>query len=565
MQARWCVDAGCLAAILLLHSLANLHWIHSDATLRGYDMGPHMLGVANAYAVFADRGLADGLAWVTQLRNASWPATSYLPQVGLAYLFGLSVEALRSANLLFLALLLGAVYAIGLQIRGRVVGLLAAALVPLFPGVYADSRQVGLDFPCAAMVALGVAALLNTRRFSRVGASAALGGVAGLATLVRPHAHFFLAAPVLLTLGLALWRPAAGSRRKVALCAVAALGSAVVLAAPYWVGNLGRILATFTKHQQGLIPDSVGPSAPFYLKAIAVSASPFVLALCGVAAVCLGLAWWRDRGRDEARGGRDLWVIWAWLAGGALVLSGIGVHRLRFLVALLPALALVCAAGLWSLRHRRLRQVALGAALLGACGGWIIGTFDLVGLPWPTLRPPPVREIQRTELSLRAGVPLQDPYIQVIQRLVAQLRQRHGRGQGGGVLIRLVDNPQVDPMVVTWAAGSMVMVALPGARFTERRFPEYSLDPAKEDDAFNVSSVNFPPLGWPVRHCYSLRLRRARAPGPPGDASCRRVFDEDVSHPADADQWIRLSLYHYPRCAVSLCRADGGDPKDPRK
>jgi len=550
-----------LAAIIVVCCAANLTWIFQDATLRGYDMGPHMLGVANAYAVFAEEGFWEGLKWSAQLKNASWPGTSYLPMVGLSYLFGLSVEALRIYNLIFLALMVVAVYFIGSRVRSRQAGLLAAALVPLFPGVTADSRQIGLDFPCGAMVAVCVALLLSTDRFGRPGRCALLGVAAGLATLIRPHAHFFLALPVVLVLGLALARPAASRLRVLAGAGLAMVG-AVAMSAPYWVGNLTQIWGTFFDHQEGKIIDSVGPSFPFYVKAIQVSAGGFLLGVCVVAALAVALDWWRGRGDPDAPRARQMWVVWAWIVGGAAVLSWIDVHRLRFLVAFLPALAVVIAVGVTSLRNRPFRWVAAGAVLLGAATPALFNTVDLAGLPLPGVRPPAVREIPRTELSLRGGVPIQDPYIQVLQRLVKRLAARHEDGEG--VLVRLVVGPRVDPMVMHWAAVPMLMVNLPRLRFTEKRFPEYILDRRPEEGGFNVASVFYPPKPRRITACYSLRLHRATAPGRTRGTGCHRFFDEDISHPLGPPEPLRLSVYRYKECPLALCAADGVDPKDDR-
>lgn len=548
-----------LTAIILLCCVANLFWIHQDATLRGYDMGPHMLGVANSYAVFADKGFKEGLKWTARLKNASWPGTSYLPMVGLSYIFGLSVEALRTYNLIFLALMVLAVYSIGRRVLSREAGLLAAALVPLYPGVAADSRQIGLDFPCGAMVAVCVALLLATERFSRLGRCALLGVAAGLATLIRPHAHFFLALPVVLVLGLALVRPSVPRWRVLAGAALALLG-AMATSAPYWVGNLQQITATFFDHQEGRIIDSVGPSFPFYVQAIQVSAGLFLLCVFVVAALALALCWWRGRKEPDAPRTRQMWVVWAWIIGGAAVLSWIDVHRLRFLVAFLPALAVITGVGLASLRIMPFRRVAAGLVLLGAAVPFLFNTVDLAGLPLPGALPPAVRTIPRTELSLRGGVPIQDPYIQVLQRLVSRLARDHG--DGDGVLMRLVVGQRVDPMVLHWAAIPMLMVNLPQLRFTEKRFPEYILDRRPEGDAFNVASVFYPPKPPRVTACYSLRLHRSPAAKRVRGEGCHRTFDEDISHPLGPPEPLRLTVYRYDQCPLSLCAADGPDPKD---
>ena len=622
LKRRWKV-AAILAAVLLLHGLANGYWISRDQTLRGNDMGPHIQGVAIAHSWIAQEGLVGGVARVSRGKSPIyWPSAGYLIWGTPALIFGHSIDAQRNYNLLFLALMAAALLLMGRRLHSWRAGLLAAALIPLYPGVMGEGRQVGVDFPGAAMVTVCMALLLSIRCFAATKRSVALGVWVGLATLVRPHADFFLAAPMLLALVWGLARPVGVSRKKVVINGLLSLAAVLLVTSVWWFGNLEEIVANFVRHQDGYGFARKGSSFLFYLRALVLSASPFLLGVSGVSLVMVGIHCWHERkvergsgsmksaartamdsdskhncddlpgavpGASRFAGGAvpgasrfaegaaeplvpNLFLLVAWMIGGVGILSQIQVHMLRYLLPLLPALALVTAVGLMSLRHRALRRVAVGAVLLGAGVAWLFDTVDLVGLPLPQVRPLTVQKIDKEEPYVPAGIPLNNLYMGTLDRAARKLRALHGTGEG--VLLRLVldgrpdnDPRHVDDITVRWAAGPILGVALPGMRITEHRFPEYILHRppnGSRDELINFTSIHYPDRPTPIRHCYTMRMFPSTTPAPAGDASCRRVLDlRDAMSPTEERRPLRLTIYHYPQCSLSLCATEGREPRDP--
>ena len=134
--------------------------------------------------------------------------------------------------------------------------------------------------------------------------------------------------------------------------------------------------------------------------------------------------------------------------------------------------------------------------------------------------------------------------------------------------MRLVmDHKDVDELVLRWAAGPILGVALPGLRITEHRFPEYILQRppnGSRDELINFTSINYPDRPTPIRHCYTMRMFTSSRPAPAGDATCRRVLDlRDAMSPLEDPRPLRLTIYHYPKCSLSLCAVDGREPRDP--
>ncbi len=603
--------AAVFAGILLLHCLANAYWISRDTTLRGNDMGPHIQGVGLAHSWFLQEGLGQGVKRITRGKSPIyWPGAGYLVWGAPALVFGRSVEAQRAYNLIFLGLMMASLLFIGRRIHSWRAGLLAAALVPLYPGIFGEGRQVGNNFPEATMVAVCIALLLSTRGFRVIWRTVALAVCVGLATLIRPQANFFLVVPIVLAFGWGMVRHRGMGRLWVAVSGALALVAVLAVSSVWWWGNLGEIYDELTRHQQGVREHdgppggggygfaAEGSSFLFYLRAIVLSASPFLLGILGVALAALGIDAWRKRKSSPTKNSAvappgppgpeaspppsppknsavsavsavappDLLLIAAWLLGGFAVISLIKVHMLRYMIALLPGLALVTALGLMSLRQQRLRRAAVGLVLLGAGVGWLFGTVDIAGFPLPQVRSLVTAKIDKSEPYVPSGPPLNNPYTYTLERVVQVLRARHDTGRG--VLLRLVmDHKDVDELIVRWAAAPILGVNLPELRVTEQRFPEYILNRPRDGtrgELINFTSIPYPDRPAPIRHCYTLRMFTSRTAAPAGNSVCKRVLDiAGALSPLEDPRPIRLTLYHYPKCPLSICELEGKDPRGP--
>ena len=556
---RWQV-AACLGGLLLLHGLATAYWVTTDSTLRGNDMGPHLQGIANSYTAIRQLGLVDGLAWVSHGKGPIfWPSAGYLSWAGLSLLLGHSVEGLRGYNVVFLALIIWAAYAMGRRLHSTRAGLLAAALAPLYPGVYGEARQVGMDLPCAAFTAACMALMLTTERLSHPWRCLALGLMVGLGTLTRPHINFFIALPALALLVWALVKPRQGRRGRVALNAAVTVAAALAVSAVWWLDQLGEIVREFGRHHEGTGFADQGSSFTFYLRALVLSASPLLLALGGIGLVLVALAWWRGRGHGGVRVSGLCWLVVCWFVGGLGVLSVIQVHMLRYLLPLLPAMAVLTAVGLASMQRAALRRVATAVVLLGASVAWLGDTVDLIGWPLPRVRALSLQEVHKGEPYVTAGIPVLNPYIRQLRQVEQTLGRRHPGGEQ--VLVRLVTHPRMDTLALRWAGAPMLKVGLPWIRITDRRFPEYMMD-RRRDELHNMSSVRTP-VHEGIRHCYTLRLFPSPQPPPRSAPGCRLVRQwVPAFNPTEDRRRLWLTLYHYPGCAPSVCAAEGTDPLD---
>lgn len=548
----------CLAALLLFHALFNALWLRQDWTMRGWDMGPHMVGVVNAHNLVREQGLA-GAARVARGQGPyQWPSAAYLPWLLPTPLLGLGADNISLTSSGFLWLLLLLVFALGRRLCSWQSGLLAAALVGCYPLIYGEGRIIGFDLPNGVMVTLCLLLLLRTERLGRPGRGLLLGVGLGVATLIKPNVHFTLAIPVALYFVVALVRPPEQGRRRVVASTLLAAAAAALVSSVWWGGRLGAIAHTFVAHQQGTVRMPFHASSPlaFYLEALLKVMGPALLVALALGSVALLVDCWRRRREPPAKKSpRELWLLAAWIGGGAAVLSLISVHQQRYMLPLLPALALATAAGIRRLPAGAPRLAATALVLAAGAVTWGLGSVNAQLLPGSSPGPG----------QLMLGVkdswapPQTSRLVWVLTRAAETLQRRHPTGEG--VLVRAVFDVDYD-LPMRWSTPSILASVMPRVRLTRNLLGAEATNPIG-DPVLN-SSVPFITSRYSVRHCYSLRAYIAATPHAPRAEGCVRVFDQQVVPPKTSDfPPMRISVYHYPGCSLFLCRAEGFDPRSP--
>ena len=286
---------------------------------------------------------------------AKWPALVHVLYGLLGATVDHGLRALRLYDMLFMAVLLVGMFWLGQLCHSRAAGLLAAVCCALAPNLIGASRQYGLDFPCAAMVTISMAALLATRRFSTWRASAAFGLLGGVAMLTKGQSLLFLAPPALGVLGLALWR---GERRALWGFGLAvALGLAV--SAAWWAPRLEQLLEIFLSHFHASELAREGDQTVWGGLRMYVLGLPWLVSPPLTAGLLLfGLPALSRRWRLHL-------PLALWLLVPLALHVVLEVRNYRYLLPLVPAVALVAAVGVMSVKATSTRRVAT-AALAGA-------------------------------------------------------------------------------------------------------------------------------------------------------------------------------------------------------
>ena len=551
-----------LAGILLAHVACNTLWVRADQTMRGFDEPLHVTAACHAINLV----LADGVAGAGQAargrRAGQWPSAGYVPWVLPALVVGHDLPALRLFNSGYLALLLLALLFLGRRLHSDRAGVLAAALVTLYPAIFGASRHFNQDLPYVAVVAVCMALLLATERYARSGHALALGAAVGFSVLVRPHAAVILAAPGVLWTIWSVARPRAGCPRwrvllNVALCGAVAAGVSAI----WWAGRLDHIQEIYASHQQGTNMFSwmhKQSSLAYYLKGLPLAISaPLSLAFAGG---CVGLALGLARAARGARRPRpEMLLIWIWLVLGLAAMASFRVHLNRYQYPLLPAVALLSACGLCSLPHRWLRRGAVAAALLaGVCGWLLCSSSHLRPGSRLVLDCDPNSSCDFGEPFESSGPPAEETLYTAGLKVARHLRQAHSGGRG--VLVSISRELRVAMMLKP-----ALMTTLPLLQLSHRELQAYGQNqPGEECEPMHqtLGGFSFPLPNKPFNHCYTLVDTFKADRGPP-DAPPRSVPGATRVMEASTrwrDGVARFVLWRHQRCPVragTFFRADG--------
>jgi len=363
--SRW-LGRAFLVFLFAAHAAGLVHWLHRNTLPNGYQNEIyHLDNALELWVAWQER------AWVLLhhlLFEQYWPPLHYV--VAFPFLaVDLSRDSFVYANLVFLALLFFSVYRLGTLLHGRTTGLIAATLVGFFPSIFGNLRHFEPNVPLTAMVAFSILVLMDTQRFARTRQSILFGLCAGLTMLVdRLSGIFFLAMPALhmMLSGLAQRSGARSARRRTVWTNVGlAVVAGLVVCGYYYVNFFqyhrqevlsqvaaGEILDTGERSE---IRDPFAPtSLLFYPLTLLDGQAGFALGLLTAMGLILVLL----------RGERRQYLFWTWMLAPLIVFTFIQKKQIYYTIPLLPAFAILGAAGWMSLRSRLLRTVVVVLALV---------------------------------------------------------------------------------------------------------------------------------------------------------------------------------------------------------
>lgn len=426
-----------LAALLLFHIVNNWIWLSTNLVIVGWDRPRHLIESLRYNDLLKNLSYPSFFEAFTL--SGYYPPLFHLLIVAFYKLFGLSADVAAMVNSLFLAILLSSTYLIGRKLWGRGEGLLAAFLLSTFPMIFALSRYTYIEFALTAMVALSISLLLLCDGFTQRGASLAFGLSMGLGLLTKWTYALFVLPPLILIvarLPLRSWliKPSL-DRKWASLSALLGLALALLWYLPVreqvaqlplghgllplsWLLLFSLIYILSRKGSQGVnflstlwLGGTV--AATWYLSRIDFIQHTFLIAwgrpqrrewgfsyyldhlvneqlsplYAGlVVLVILGLlvAWLKRRAllqglRQGVRSERVLFLLWLLLPYLVLSFRASSIHS-RFLMPILPALALLLSRGLLRAPGVRLRWGILALVTLVALGQFFALSYD--GLGW---------------------------------------------------------------------------------------------------------------------------------------------------------------------------------------
>ncbi|MCK9595038.1 MAG: glycosyltransferase family 39 protein [Candidatus Omnitrophica bacterium] len=370
----------CLALIVCFHLANNYIWLANSTDIVGVDVANHLYHQLRFHDKFKEIIFspyycpAEKITGFIGLFHSSmafpscvyWPNLVYFFSSVFALAFGTALLTVKMGGFFYLLALFLSVYAIGKRMGGRGCGVLSAFFISMYPLIFESSRQYGLDLPLTAVVSLAFLFLLRSEYFTRLKYSVLFGLAAGAGMLIKGQFIFFLAAPFVLTAGVYLF---ADSPRKLTagvcrnICVSVLL--AVLISSLWWAGKIDAVLNSLLEHgasaQKFLESNTVTRMyAPeYYLYNIRTLFFDSLGVVFGIAFLPAFLFFIRAKIRDR-------WIFLAWLLLPIALFSAIFVvkHE-RFLMPVLPVIALISAWGVCRLKNLRIRLTAvLGLVIL---------------------------------------------------------------------------------------------------------------------------------------------------------------------------------------------------------
>lgn len=404
----WVRGLPVLGLIWLVGAIGDRLWFALDHSIPNWDQADYLTGVLNYWQALQTPQWFSG-DWWTRLWQLSSkiPPLVYITTAPFVGLFGGGADQSTLINLVFSALLLGSVYAIGISLFTLPVAFWAAGLCLLMPGLYRVRLDFLLDFPLTALVTLCFACLTVWRekgkRLKVKGLrlknesdfsphplafslsdwllAAAIGITLGLALMVKQPALLFLVVPLVWAGIEAIWQRAWTRLLQLVL----AVCLSTVIWVPWYRTNW---LLMLSATKRATIDSAIAERDPsllsldawtYYLKVLPAMIS---LPLLVVPLIGFLFFWRRSRvsclGDDfEPKPKNYRQQVYAtsraaltWLAvycAGGYMLSSLNVNKDdRYVVPYLPIVALVLAYGMTLLprRWKLLQWSTVGLAIV---------------------------------------------------------------------------------------------------------------------------------------------------------------------------------------------------------
>ncbi len=401
-QLNWWQGLSILGLIWLAGAIGDRLWLILDRSVPGWDPADYLNGALNYWRALQDPQWFSGEWWRSfWLISNKIPPLNYILTVPFISVFGTSQDAAFLVMSLHSAILLVSVYGLGVALFNVSVGLWAAGLCQLLPGLYYFRLEFLLDYPLAAIVTFsfwlltlwninwqegesGIAKTQtkkekfiqsnpqsqlknykvksNQKTFNSWLLAILFGISFGLALLLKQTALFFLLFPILWVFFSCL-----KNRQWLRLTQfITSLFVAVLVFFPWYRTNWLLILTSGKRATidsaiiEGDPPLNTLPAWTFYGELLPHLLSWYLLI---IAIAGLFLYAFRQRNLSFLSFNKWRWLI-IFLVGGYL-LSSLNINKHdRYILPLLPVISIILAVGLLAWRGRWQKYVPWGTVSL---------------------------------------------------------------------------------------------------------------------------------------------------------------------------------------------------------
>jgi 4-amino-4-deoxy-L-arabinose transferase-like glycosyltransferase len=376
-QLNWWQGLGIVAIIWLAGAICDRIWLTLDRSVPAWDQADYLNGALNYWNSLKNPQWFDADWWRSfWLLSNKIPPLHYILTVPFLNLFGTSEDAAALVMLFYSAILLISIYGLGVVLFDVTVGLWAAVLCQLLPGLYYYRLEFLLDYPLTAIVTCCFWLLTLWNVYSRRGKEKGHGrevrfsgifsllfGISlGLAVLLKQTALFFLFTPLLW-----VFISCIKKRQWLRGCQlIIAIAIAILICFPWYRTNWLLIL---TSGKRATLDSAIAEGDPalntidawtYYGKIL-----PYLLSWHLLLIPIGGLIFYAFFKRKRQQNIKNRMLSssllssnfkWRWLTifwVGSYLLSSLNINKdARYILPLLPVLSLVLAVGLLSYRGR---------------------------------------------------------------------------------------------------------------------------------------------------------------------------------------------------------------------
>jgi 4-amino-4-deoxy-L-arabinose transferase-like glycosyltransferase len=144
-----------LLIIWLMSALCDRIWLILDRSVPAWDQADYLTGTLNYWQALQNPQWLDAEWWRSfWMLSSKIPPLTYILTAIVQNIFGRSADKATLVMLLFSGILLLSVYGLGKVLFNESVGLWAAALCQILPGLYRLRLEFLLDYPLASIVTL---------------------------------------------------------------------------------------------------------------------------------------------------------------------------------------------------------------------------------------------------------------------------------------------------------------------------------------------------------------------------------------------------------------------------
>lgn len=339
-----------LIGVILFFVITNIIWLAIDTVPPSWDDSIHMkLSILHARLIPQVRTISD-LKEVISL-SSYYPPFFHISALPILYLSGFNEDYMVYLNFLYLVVLVFSVYGIGKILFNARVGILSALLTLLYPAMYALSRRYMLDFALVSVVSMVYYSILKFEREKSMGWAVLLLIAMIIATLTKQTAPIFFIPAVIFI----IWN-IRHEKNHFFLVFSGIFASSFLIVARYYNKIIDLLLRDFIFNFK-----SSFVKMSWYVEGIGTCLTSTYLGLFLLIGGALFFIFHKRR--------KDFFFLLSWIAGAFFIIIFISWRDARYIMPILPALALITIGGIDSLREKFIKNIFLGIII---CTGFML-------------------------------------------------------------------------------------------------------------------------------------------------------------------------------------------------